>query len=83
MTHLLHIWGVPIQHQVLCYPFQADYIRVSLPDKALLPTPLSAANLQLFQVFTASIKHPTSALSFVTPAKALKGFKIILAFDQC
>lgn len=45
MTHLLHVCGAPLQHQVLCCPFQADYIRVSLLDKALLPTPLSAANL--------------------------------------
>lgn len=62
MTALLLVHGVPLQHQVLRYPFQANYLRVSLPAKALLPTPLCAAYLQLFQVFAASIKSPTSAL---------------------
>ena len=83
MTHLLLLHGVPLQHQVPCYPFQAAYLRVSLPAKALLPTPLCAAYLQLFQVFTASIKCPTWALCLVSPAKALKGFRITLAFDRC
>lgn len=56
VIQLLLVHGVPLEHQDLCYPFQADYLRVSLPAQALLPSPLCAAHLQLFQVFAVSIK---------------------------
>lgn len=63
MTQLLLVHGVPLQHQILFSPFQADYLRVSLPAQALLPSPLCAAHLQLFQVFASSIKCPLQPLA--------------------
>lgn len=60
MTHLLLVCGVPLHpHQVFCYPFQADYLRVSLPAKVHLLTPHYAACLQLFHVFAASLHQPS------------------------